>query len=146
MKRMNLCIFNHLKLKVLVFRVSQFWYRGKARMKRMKVALQILSEESSLPSYDDIQPLETQGYFFIFLFSFAGFFIYSTHRQSLSPWDVGIFSFSFLVLLASSFTQLIVNLCLPGMWLSYVNCVHDVLFELKITCLDLRSKDGRWDD
>ncbi|XP_059069701.1 uncharacterized protein LOC131859680 isoform X1 [Cryptomeria japonica] len=88
MKRMNLCIFNHLKLKVLVFRVSQFWYRGKARMKRMKVALQILSEESSLPSYDDIQPLETQGYFFIFLFSFAGFFIYSTHRQSLSPWDV----------------------------------------------------------
>ncbi|GLJ48049.1 hypothetical protein SUGI_1014550 [Cryptomeria japonica] len=88
MKRMNLCIFNHLKLKVLVFRVSQFWYRGKARMKRMKVALQRLSEEESLPSYDDIQPLETQGHFFIFLFSFAGFFIYSTHRQSLSPWDV----------------------------------------------------------
>ncbi|XP_057872561.1 uncharacterized protein LOC131078811 isoform X2 [Cryptomeria japonica] len=78
-------------------------------MKRMKAALQGLSEEESLPSYEDFQPLETReqvkmvesfekshalqnavwrGIFSIFLFSFAGFFIYSAHRQSLSPWDV----------------------------------------------------------
>ncbi|GLJ25519.1 hypothetical protein SUGI_0488560 [Cryptomeria japonica] len=40
-------IFNYLKLN--------------ARMKQMKAALQRLSEEESLPSHEDFQPLETQG-------------------------------------------------------------------------------------
>ncbi|KAH9306459.1 hypothetical protein KI387_010863, partial [Taxus chinensis] len=78
-------------------------------MRRLKKAIRQLSEEESLPSFDDFQPLETpeqvkmvesfekshtlqnavwRGIFSSFLFSFAGFFIYSAHRQSVSPWDV----------------------------------------------------------
>lgn len=66
------------------------------------------SQEELLPSRDDFQPLETheqveivqafernhalqntvwRGIFSALLSTFAGFFVYSANRQSISPWD-----------------------------------------------------------